>query len=159
MYHPLLLGSPPDILHLELAQAIEWYACKQEKNLLQTIKKQKNWFSLIGQLTREWAHEIKNHIAIISLNAEISALKTKKLSLPKPIHLENINKIIEQCHRISGVLDGVRGLSRIGHSILPPCPLTEIIKQAVSVLESENSHNRMPIKKRMNTKLCISKQW
>jgi len=156
LYHPLLLSSPPDILHVELAQALECYACKQEKGLLQTIKKQENWFSLIGQLTREWAHEIKNHIAIISLNAEISVVKAKKSSLPKPINLENIKKIIEQCQKISGVLDGIRGLSQTGLSGLPSFPLTETIRQAIFIVESEDSHNQTPIKNTLNTKLCLS---
>lgn len=156
LYHPLLLYSSPDILHLEFAQALECYACKQEKSLLQTIKKQENWFSLIGQLTREWAHEIKNHIAIISLNAEISVVKAQKLSLPKPFKLENIKKIIEQCQKISEVLDGIRGFSRVSHSNLPSFPLTETIKQAISILESENGYSQPPIKKTMPTKLCLS---
>ena len=156
LYHPLLLSSPPDILHLEFVQALESYVLKQEKGLMQTIKEQENRFSLIGQLTREWAHEIKNHIAIISLHAEISVVKAQKSSLAKAVTVENIKKIIEQCQKISGVLDSIRELSRVGPSGLSPLPLTETVEQAISILESENGHNHLSINNTMNTKLCLS---
>ncbi|MGA1874344.1 MAG: hypothetical protein ACMUIA_01920 [bacterium] len=144
-YHPLLSSSPPEILRLEFAQAIERYALRQERDFWLAAQKRENRFSLIGQLTRDWAHEIKNYVAIISLNAEISMARVRKLALTKSISLESMEKIIEQCLKISGVLDGIREFLKGEQPELPLLSLAEIIEHTLFILKSENYSSRIKL--------------
>ncbi len=157
-YHLLIKSSPLKIMVQSFTEAINHLILKRERNLLFTIQNQEKWFSLIGQLTREWSHEIRNYIAIISLNAEISIARIRKSSPSKPLDPSAMEKIIEQCLKISGVLDGVRELSKAYQYGAPSFPVTEIIQQAVSMakLECESLDNMIEIKSLMPEDLCIS---
>jgi hypothetical protein len=154
-YHPLLSSSPPEILRLEFAQAIERYVLRQERDFLLAAQKRESRFSLIGQLTRDWAHEIKNYVAIISLNAEISMARVRKLALTKSISLESMEKIIEQCLKISGVLDGIRGFLKGGQSELPLLSLTEIIEHTLFILKSESHPGRIRLEQEVLPELSF----
>jgi hypothetical protein len=153
---PLFKPCQPEILRLEFAHSIERHRWNKERELLFSMHRQENWFSLIGQLTREWAHEIRNRAAIISLNAEISMTKVRKHA-PKSLNLaETMEKIIEQCLKISKILDSVRELSDLGQNNLFPASLMEIIDHAIFLIKSEVPGIPIHIEKRTVSDLSLS---
>jgi len=153
---PLFKPCQPEILRLEFAHSIERYRWNKEQELLFAVQRQENWFSLIGQLTREWAHEILNNAAIISLNAEISITKVRKQATKPSYPAETMEKIIEQCLKISKILDGVREFTNIGQNKLSPASLMEIIDQAIFLTKSEVPSVSVRIEKRADTDLSLS---
>ncbi|MEW5801307.1 MAG: hypothetical protein AB1847_04285 [bacterium] len=154
--HPLFKPCHPEILCLEFAHSIERYIWKKERDLLLTVRKQENWFSLMGQLTREWSHEIRNRAAIISLNAEISMTKVRKQASKHSNAAETMEKIIEQCLKISHTLDSVRGLTNLGQNRLSADSLMEIIDQAIFLVKSELPGILVHIEKNAATDLSLS---
>ena len=141
---------------MEFAHSIERYRWKKERDLLFSVYSQDNWFSLIGQLTREWSHEIRNRAAIISLNAEISITKVRKHA-PKLLDpAETMEKIIEQCLKISKILDSFRELANLGQNKLSPVSLMEIIDQSIFLIKSEVSMISVHIEKRTTSDLSLS---
>lgn len=110
-YHPLFNPCHPEILRMEFARSIEQHVYKRERDLLLSVHRQENWFSLIGQLHREWAHEIRNRAAIISLNAEISMTRGQRQKPASVNSAATMEKIIEQCLNISNILDSLRELT------------------------------------------------
>ncbi|MEW6379769.1 MAG: hypothetical protein AB1611_09195 [bacterium] len=134
---PLVKPCQPEILRLELGRSIERQAWKRGQELLLAVQRQESWFSLIGQLTREWAHEIRNRAAIISLNAEISMTKVRKPT-SKPLNpASTMEKIIDQCLKISKTLDNVRELSNLGQTRFSPTSLMEVINQVMFLMSLE----------------------
>jgi len=153
---PLFKPCRPEILRLEFIHSIERYRWKKEQDLLLDVYRQENWFSLIGQLIREWSHEIRNRAAIISLNAEISITKIRKQALKPPDPAETMEKIIEQCLRISKILDGVREFSNLGQDKLSPASLMEIIDQAIFLIKSEIPGISVHVEKKTSGDLALS---
>ncbi len=151
--HPLFKFLPTDAFRLEFSQAIESFIWKQERDLLLSIQEQEGWFSIIGQLTREWAHEIRNYIAIISLNAEITISKIKKFSLLKSLPPENMEKIIDQCTKISSVLDGVRELTREDQIPLS-FSISQVLESVLALLRLQNPQGKITVEKK--TPLTVS---
>lgn len=153
---PLVKPCQSEILRLELVRSIEQQIWSREQELLLAVQRQESWFSLIGQLTREWAHEIRNRAAIISLNAEISMTKGRGQSL-KSFNLAGImEKIIEQCLKISKTLDSIRELSNIGQSRFPLVSLEQVIEQVLFLIKLEAPKVHIQVEKRGSVDLSLS---
>lgn len=152
LYHPLIEGSPTAVLRKAFISALEIFQLRKDKSLLMKIRNQENWPALLGQMTREWAHAIKNHIAIISLHAEITIAKSKKLAATPSPDNKAMVKIIEQCSKISGILDEVRGLSKAKQETGAGYPLSMIIEESIALLQLKNPQQDIIINEKLKIK-------
>ncbi len=116
----------------KLRRAVEFQRPVQDKvEQLETQLVRSERLATIGQLTAEFAHEIKNPLTAISMYAEFAQ---RDLSEIDPQLAQDMTQIVQQSERIARLAKGLLTFSRQKPQILQGVNLTKMLDRVLNVI-------------------------
>ncbi|MGA1789993.1 MAG: ATP-binding protein [bacterium] len=145
IYKYLFKPCKHDILKLEIMRAIEQYVLECEYRLLFEERIGLERLSIIGELAAGFVHEIRNPVAVISLNAEMGLCKLSDESIQIEKMQGVLSEILSQCQRLSGAIDHIMEFARPNRMDYAHIELEELIERAVFFIRKEMDFEHMEI--------------
>ncbi len=118
-----LVGANWDVTHEKI----------QEQKLIHSSK-----MSNLGEMSAGIAHEINNPLSVILSRAYILKNSIEKNNFNSDKMYQEVNKIYDNCLRISKIIKGLKAFARDGQNDpMEPIPLRDIIENAQSICNSK----------------------
>lgn len=127
----------------------------QQKKLLETqaVMAQSAKLASLGEMAAGVAHEINNPLAIIKANAQL----LQDMTVDHPKISQKIETVLKACARIIKIVSGLQNFSRVKNgSEKKPSDLSEVLKEALSIVEVNSKFKGVKIKTDIESGLVIN---
>jgi two-component system sporulation sensor kinase A len=123
------------------------------KNLEKEMLQAERW-ATIGKMAAKVAHEIRNPLSSISLNAELLGDELSGYSCVNTDEAKALlNAIIAEVDRVNALTEEYLQFSRLPHVRLAPSHLFEVIEDVLEFLRRELIQNRITVELDVNTNI------
>ena len=145
----LLKPCKHEILKLEIMRAIEQYVLERDYRLLFEERTGLERLSIIGELAAGFVHEIRNPVAVISLNTEMGLAKLSEETVQTEKIQDVLSEILRQCQRLSVAIDHIMEFARPNRMDYAHVALEDLIERALIFIREEMDfeHNRPGIQR------------
>ncbi|OKY75744.1 MAG: hypothetical protein BM485_08535 [Desulfobulbaceae bacterium DB1] len=147
------------IERLLLQQAVNRQARKLAETSRKMEQKQQQLFhshrlATVGHLAYGTAHEINNPLTVISLNLQLLKRMLKQSMADKPEPAKRLDIISGQVERIASVVTNLMSFAKPTEPKFDPINVVDVIKKALSMMESRESLANITIDNQLPAKLA-----
>lgn len=153
IYKYIIKPCKYDLLKIELMRAIEKFILESEQKFLLEERIGLEKLTTIGELASGFAHEVRNPVAIISLNAEIVISRLSDQSIQCEKVKGSLNEILNQCQRLSMASSQLLNFARPNSATFEYIELDNLIERSIYLIRQEMDFDNIDIIKEIQIDL------